>query len=327
MVKNSRFQILILIATLIVGILIGWTCSSPSEKLSSPVTVKEFLGSNKFINPVLFTETDKDIYKTYAALEEKLKSYIKIIDENHTVGSASVYFRDLNTAQWTGVNEEMKYHPGSMLKLAVVLGYLRAAESNPSILSKKLDYKTAIYHGQYYQPTDPLKSGWYSVKELINAMIIKSDNIATEILVENNPKDYEDIYKKFQLPLPSNDPNDTDFMSPKSYSTIWRALYNARYLSAPVSDEVLELLTKTSFDKGIVAGVSKGTLVAHKFGEHTNLYNGGDLVEHQLHDCGIVYYPDKPYFLCVMTKGPDFAKLEGVIANISKITYDFVKMN
>jgi hypothetical protein len=57
-------------------------------------------------------------------------------------------------------------------------------------------------------------------------------------------------------------------------------------------------------------------IVAHKFGERIM----GD--SFQLHDCGIVYYPDNPYLLCVMTKGHDFYKQQTAIQIISKFIYN-----
>jgi hypothetical protein len=43
--------------------------------------------------------------------------------------------------------------------------------------------------------------------------------------------------------------------------------------------------------------------------------------ERQLHDCGIVYAPGKPYLICIMTRGSDFKRLSPVIAQISKQVY------
>ena len=38
----------------------------------------------------------------------------------------------------------------------------------------------------------------------------------------------------------------------------------------------------------------------------------------QLHDCGIVYLPGRPYFLCVITEGRDADTLAEVIREISR---------
>src|SRR6185436_5295057 len=96
--------------------------------------------------------------------------------------------------------------------------------------------------------------------------------------------------------------------TPQNYSHLFRALYNGTYLSHDASEKALELLSRTKFSDGIVAGVPKETTVSHKFGERTLSLNTSSINE--LHDCGIVYYPGHPYFLCIMTKGTsDFEEL------------------
>jgi hypothetical protein len=45
----------------------------------------------------------------------------------------------------------------------------------------------------------------------------------------------------------------------------------------------------------------------------------------QLHDCGIIYRANNPYVICIMTKGLDQSVLAQVIADISKIVYDYVE--
>ncbi len=50
----------------------------------------------------------------------------------------------------------------------------------------------------------------------------------------------------------------------------------------------------------------------------------GTVTNVEAHDCGIVYYPDSPYLLCVMTRGKDTGQLESIIGKISQITYQFM---
>jgi beta-lactamase class A len=83
----------------------------------------------------------------------------------------------------------------------------------------------------------------------------------------------------------------------------------------------LALLKQSEFSQGLLAGVPPGIAVAHKFGErgYTNAS------KKELHDCGIVYCPQRPYVLCIMTKGTDMKEQAKAISGISKAVYDEMK--
>jgi beta-lactamase class A len=102
----------------------------------------------------------------------------------------------------------------------------------------------------------------------------------------------------------------------KDYAGFFRILYNATYVSRTASEWILGALSESTFQKGIVAGVPRGTAIAHKFGERTI-----DDTTEQLHDCGIVYGKN-PYIICVMSRGKAYEKLEDFISAISKTTYN-----
>jgi hypothetical protein len=76
----------------------------------------------------------------------------------------------------------------------------------------------------------------------------------------------------------------------------------------------------TSWVEGIKAPLPPDLVVSHKFGERTEMA-GGSVAWRELHDCGIVYYPYEPYFLCVMTKGQDFDDQRAVLRGISAVVY------
>jgi hypothetical protein len=46
----------------------------------------------------------------------------------------------------------------------------------------------------------------------------------------------------------------------------------------------------------------------------------------QLHDCGIVYFPNHPYIVCLMTRGYDWNVLEKTLKDISKIIFDAMRI-
>jgi beta-lactamase class A len=123
------------------------------------------------------------------------------------------------------------------------------------------------------------------------------------------------VYKDLGMSSPTDAGNyEIDAVT---YSRFFRVLYNSTYLSRTMSEYALELLSRGSFSDGLPAGVPNGVLVAHQFGERTHPATG----ERQLHDCGIVYAPTRPYLLCVMTRGKEFKQLASVISDISREVY------
>ncbi len=320
----------------IIGALIGWfICTEinhvivlPSKNTSN-TQVRVILPQYNLIAPPLFSETAQSVSPAFKVLKSAITEYIATATSSGEVDSVSVYFRDLNHAEWTGVNENETYTPASMLKVVAMMGALKLAEENPPLINQKLPYiASSSPFAQYYKPDDNMKTGSYSVQYLIGQMIRYSDNDALYSLLLDPQinSEFNEIYSLYRLPQYSA--TDTvDFMSPKSYSTLFISLYNSSLFEWSLSEQILNLLANTTFTQGLVAGVPAGTIVAHKFGENTNLNAQGVAVDHELHDCGIVYVPGKPYILCVMTRGSansTFPKLAGVISNISRLVYNIV---
>ena len=107
-------------------------------------------------------------------------------------------------------------------------------------------------------------------------------------------------------------------MPVRMYASFFRVLFIASYLNKEMSQKALAYLMRSDFNEGIVAGVPPSVLVAHKFGERVS---GARLEDRQLHDCGIVYYPNSPYLLCIMSRGSDFTTLDDIIKDLSLLVY------
>lgn len=275
-----------------------------------------------FINPLLLIDNSHVDFPELDGLKNDIEKTINSAKDSGEVNNAAFYFRDLNSSKWTGFNESDLYSPSSMLKVVTLLAYLKAAESDPTILTQRVYFVDKPDTGQHYAPQEYLSPGMYSVRELLVQMIVNSDNSAMQTLNGLHPDQVYQVYQALQLPDPRLEADD--FMSAEMYSRVWRSLYSSTYLSHQSSEEALKLLSYTTFNAGLVAGVASSTVVSHKFGEHTLLDSYGKPIENQLHDCGIIYYPQKPYLLCVMTRGESFPSLENFIKTVSTIVYSRV---
>jgi beta-lactamase class A len=248
----------------------------------------------------------------------------RLIKERVAAGeikAVSVYFRDLNDGPWFGINSQEQFSPASLMKLPVMIGWLKKAEADPTLLKRTLTFDDGEDWNaqQNIKPQVAIERGKkYTVEDLIYRMMAHSDNNAWHLLFKNIDVNYLD---KILADLNVNyDPTkEEDFMTVKAYSSIYRILYNASYLSKGMSEKALEYLVHIDFKDGIVAGVPAGVTVASKFGERT-LGNNGEIK--QLHEFGIVYYPKSPYLLGVMTRGEDFGRSAAVIRDISHLVYE-----
>lgn len=277
-------------------------------------------GGYQFINPLL--ECDNYVQsniKTINSLESSLSLYIQQVKDERKAVHVSVYFRDLNNGPWMGIEEDADYSPASLLKVPILLAALKKSETEPDFLSRKIKFERYVDPISQNITDDKLiKLGTtYTIEQLLEKMIAHSDNEAKDLIVANIG---EPLFLKVLSDIGININGigpAADFVSVKEYSSFFRLLYNATYLNKAMSEKALQILSKTSFEQGILAGIPKGTVVSHKFGERA--YNDSNVK--QLHDCGIVYLANHPYLLCVMTRGNDFAQLGSVIAGVSDIVY------
>lgn len=307
---------------LIAGLILG---QQFSEKISSLPKLASLEGKeirlNKagYTNPLLECNMNETAGETeYKPSRKKIADLINRKKENGEINDVSVYYRDLNNGPWFGINEKEYFTPASLLKLPVMMAYFKKAESDPSLLKKEILYEKPLNPARpSFLPENSIEPGKsYTIDELIEKMIIDSDNNALSLLeqnIENSSIDTVTIDLGIET---ANENTPEDFMSVKSYASLLRVLYNASYLSRNDSEKALSILSKISFDQGLNRGLPQNIQVAHKFGER-ELENG----TRQLHDCGIIYYPKRPYLLCVMTRGSDYTQMSSVIGEISSEIY------
>lgn len=285
-----------------------------------------FTDQQPFINPLLDFEYGYNrMFVPTNDLKRTIEKRILSVQREHPSLAVSVYYRDLNNGPWFGINEKQKFLPYSLLKVPIMIATLKLAETQPGLL-----HNTFTYDGRFDDTANTesiehslITGNTYSVADLLEKMIVYSDNVSKNILTQFNAdhatsNDMTRIAHDLGLIVPTE--SSTNRVSVKDYAGSFRVLYNATYLSNESSAYALELLSRSSYDAGISSGVPAAIPVANKFGV------GGEAGDDQkiLHDCGIVYYPNKPYILCVMTQNADINTLESLISGISADTYSFV---
>ena len=282
----------------------------------------------QFINPLIGFDISEKRYSEYTGLKNQIENYINSPEVSGKINSISVYFRNLETGDWVGINQNEDYDPASLLKVPIMMFYLKLAESDEYILSRTYAYtKSDINLLKSVQGGDLstrlIEGKQYTVEELIYEMIVRSDNIAKYLLILNSSQgNFNEIYGDLGIQIHKE--GNVYTISSKIYSLFFRTLYNATFLNQEMSEKALKILSEAEFKNGLVAGVAPDIRVAHKFGQYASITNG-KVTSVEAHDCGIIYYPDSPYALCVMTRGHNTGQLEGIIQQISQVTYHFIQ--
>lgn len=312
---------------LVTGVMLGYGANALIQGNSS--AKEEFFaekgGILRFTNPQLWSGSRYLVGKQgYAAFKTQLLSLIEAKKKRGDITEVSVYFRDLYNGPTLGIGEHVRFAPASLLKLPLLITFIELSEDRPSLMETKVPYKGQGKElTQIIAPKESLQENTsYTIAEALRYMIEYSDNHAYYMLLEylQNMSPDNDLLKQTYVDLGIIDPKDAfdETLSVKGYASIFLQLYHGSYLrKIESSEKALDYLTHVDFKNGLVAGVPAGIPVAHKFGEREGFEDGIK----QLHDCGIVYYPENPYLLCIMTRGKDTGKLQETISTISDIVY------
>lgn len=256
-------------------------------------------------------------------LEKAIEEHIAQYESLGMLSDAAVYFRDLFAGPVFGINEDAPYSPASLLKLPLAFVFF-SLEEEQALLERKLLYQIPAgserSSDEFEAAGDLLLGKEYTLKDMLRNMLVHSDNLAYQLLVEYMQEHVEAGPAKMLQTLRALgiiEPNGAsdEIVTVHEYSSLFRQLYNASFLSAEHSNLLLGWLAESNFDAGLAAGVPQGVVVADKYG----IRDGA--VQKQLHDCGVVYYPKNPYLLCIMTKGTNFEHMADAIREISAQVY------
>lgn len=314
--KHLSLIVLIGMAILCAGYFLGWFSINGRTALCA--------WQYDFINiDAVCGKTDVIKKIGYATTQDQVSRVIKEMVMAGGVANASVYFRDLVHGPTFGVNELDIFAPASLLKLPLAFVYLSAAETNPGLLTQQIKYSGPVSDTARWisAAESAMPDRTYTIEELLRLMLVYSDNTAylglEGYLATNSVELRSAIFQELGLLSPRDLVDKT--ITTRGYASLFRNLYYSSYLSPASSEKLLAWLAEARYDRALAAGVPSEIIVAHKFGERTNPDG-----TKQLHDCGIVYYPDNPYMLCIMTEGSNFEDLESAIRQISEIVYQEV---
>lgn len=241
--------------------------------------------------------------------EELLKTSSEFGNDN-----VSIYFEFLNTGANIQINNDLRFYPASLVKLPTAMVVMRKVEKG----EWNMDSRLVLYeqdkdsrYGQLYQQTT---GSSYTVEQLLKYLLIDSDNTAHKILMRNlTEAELNELRDDIGLNDLFNEKNE---VSAKEYSRMFRALYISSFLKRDGSQKILNWLSQTKFSGNLADGLPTNTIFSHKIGE--------DTLENNYLDSGIVYLPNRPYLITVMTKGKDQAAASNLMKKVSKAAYDYI---
>jgi len=228
-----------------------------------------------------------------------------------------VYFEYLPTGTSIGVNSTNEFHAASLFKTPIVMAYYHTQErlniTNDPIVTLTPESIDSQF-GDLWK-----KGAGYKLKasEAVKLALEDSDNTAAKILVPLiGSVDFEAVYQGLDISL--NVDKDGAILTPKSYGSIFKALYFSAVLDKGDSQEILNYLAHSKFSDKLAAGVPDNITVAHKIGDFVDK-TGNEAFT----DCGIVYYPRRAYLLCMVSK-TDEQTARTRMQDISKMIYDYI---
>ncbi len=251
----------------------------------------------------------------------------------------SVAVQDLETNKEIFINADVMMHPASTMKVPVMMEVFRQAEAGAFSLDDPIQivnsFKSIVDGSEFtLSVADDSEATLYprigemeTIRELNRLMIVRSSNLATNILMELVGTARVDAFIK-ELGIPDVNIirliednkayrlNMNNTFSARGTTYMMRLIAEGKVVSKEASDKMIQVLFGQEFNESIPALLPAEAKVAHKTG-----WTGK-----HFHDTGIVFPKNrKPYAITLFTHGfpeDDENQAHGCMAEISRMIYD-----
>jgi beta-lactamase class A len=250
--------------------------------------------------------------------------------------SVAVY--DLQTGGEIFINADVMMHPASTMKVPVMMEVFRQTEVGLLSLDERLEifnsFKSIVDESEFsLEEVDDSDKTLYTrigetetIRELNRLMIIRSSNLATNLLMERVTCARVDSFikelgidnmtvirgledkKAYRLGMNNS-------ASARSSTHMIRLIAEGKVVSKEASNDMIEVMFGQEFNESIPALLPAGVKVAHKTGWTGDFF----------HDTGIVFPPNrKPYAISIFTNGfpeDDENQAHACMAEVSRMIY------
>lgn len=248
-----------------------------------------------------------------------------------------VAFQHLGTGATFSMNDRERFHAASTMKVPVMMAFFDAVERGSMRLDQPVEVRNefhSIMDGSVYA-LDPGEDGdpelyeavgqTRPLEELIRRMIVRSSNLATNLLIEKiGAPTVMDLMRRIEAydiqvlrgveDQKAYDAGMNNAVTANDLRIVLEAIADGTSFSKASSERMIDILKAQEFNEKIPAGLPPSTPVAHKTGDITGIH----------HDAAIVFPPgEKPYVLVVLTAGfQDEKEADRAIAEISRAVWE-----
>ena len=257
----------------------------------------------------------------------EIKSKIQKILKEYPNLHAGIYIYDYLSAKTVEINSSEVFETASIIKIPILFELFNLSKHlenegfMPIDLDKTIEFKEShrTEGSGELQYSDAGKT--YSLDYLAKIMIRKSDNSATNILIEElgginsiNSSLRSWGFPKTQIGNWLPDLEGENKTTPEDMATMLYNLDNVAFMPRKYSSVIKEIMSKVENRTLIRSQVPDSALLVHKTGD----------IGKMLGDAGIIYTPQgKKYIMVILVKRPhnDYSARE-LIQKVSKVVYD-----
>jgi len=252
-------------------------------------------------------------------LEQKIKAFL-----DNQEGSISVVVKSLFDDRQFSIYPERIFRSASTIKVFIMSELFRQAKEGLFSLSDKIVLTDAMLTGGDGILKELQPGHAFSLEEICTLMIILSDNMATNILIDRlgmeniNAQVARLGLKKSSLQRKMMDSEAVkaglnNYTTAAEFAAVLESIYRRENVDAESSEKMLDILKRQQVRGRLDLYLPEEIGIAHKTGDLDNLE----------HDGGIIYLENKPYLICILTENVKSNK-DGreIIGEISRMVYE-----
>lgn len=251
--------------------------------------------------------------KPFAPHEKSAEDLLLIVDKHleGKNGNWSVKVTEIEGSFSAQIESEKQMPAASLIKLPVVASLYRQIEDGSLSLTDEYEIEKEDVRGGagslQYQPVGTKVSlgdlAFYCLNQSDNTAFTMARRILGDDLIQ---KEISDLGMESTVLV--------NFVtSAKDIDLFFQKLYRGQ-ITKTHQDDFIKGLTKTAFETRIPAGIPEGVSVAHKVGTEAMVTA----------DAGIVFVPQKPFVLTILSEGVSFQQADQIIADLTKDIYWFM---